>query len=253
VERIEGEVAWRCVNPACPAVVQETIRHYVSRNAMDIEGLGDERIAQLVAAGMLEDVPGLYRLDRDRLVELDGWGEKSADALLASIAASRTRELPRLLFALGIRMVGERIAKLLARSFGSLEALAAATEAELLAVEEVGPKVAASVQAFFADPRQKRRLAALRKAGVEPPPIEVTKRDLSLAGKTFVLTGKLESLSREEAASALEERGARVAGSVSKKTDVVVAGADAGSKLKKAEELGIPVWDEAKLAELLRG
>jgi DNA ligase (NAD+) len=252
VERLEGEVAWRCVNPACPAVVAETIRHFVSRNAMDIEGLGDERVAQLLADGLIDDVPALYSLDRAKLVELEGWGEKSADKLLESIERSKRRELPRLLFALGIRMVGERIAKLLARAFGTLDSLAAASEAELLEVDEVGPKVAASVRAFFADPRQQRRLAALAAAGVDPPPIPVAeKKTAPLAGKTFVLTGKLERLSREEATAALEELGARVAGSVSKKTDVVVAGEEAGSKLKKAEELGLPVWSEAKLLETL--
>jgi DNA ligase (NAD+) len=252
VERVEGEVASRCVNPACPAVVAETIRHFVSRNAMEIDGLGDERIAQLLAAGLLDDVPGLYNLDREKLVELEGWGEKSADKVLASVEASKRRELPRLLFGLGIRMVGERIAKLLARAFGSLDALAAASEEELLAVDEVGPKVAASLRAFFDDPRQRKRLAALRAAGVEPPPMPVEeRRALPLAGKTFVLTGALESLGRDEATAALEELGARVSGSVSKKTDVVVAGADAGSKLKKAQELGVAVWSEAELLRTL--
>lgn len=252
VEKVEGEVATRCVNPACPAVVAETLRHFVSRNAMEIDGLGDERIAQLLAAGLLHDVPGLYTLDRAKLVELEGWGEKSADKVLASVEASKRRELPRLLFGLGIRMVGERIAKLLARTFGSLDALAAASEAELLAVDEVGPKVAASLRAFFDDPRQRRRLEQLRAAGVEPPPMPASeRRSLPLAGQTFVLTGALEQLSRDEATAALEELGAKVAGSVSKKTSVVVAGAEAGSKLKKAEELGIPVWSEKELLQAL--
>ena len=248
VVRFEGEVATRCVNPECPAVRQETIRHYVSRNAMDIEGLGDEKIAQLVAAGMLTDLPGLYHLDREALAALAGWGEKSADNLLASLAESRHRPLARLLFALGIRMVGERTAKLLAQHFGSLTALEAASEEELQVVDEIGPKVAASVRAFFADPRQQRRLAALAAAGVEPPPVESpTAASLPLAGKTVVLTGKLASMSREEAAEKLEALGARVAGSVSKKTSFVVAGEDAGSKLDKARDLGIEILDEAGL------
>lgn len=252
VERVEGEVAWRCVNPTCPAVVAETIRHFVSRNAMEIDGLGDERIAQLLESGLLDDVPGLYSLERAKLVELEGWGEKSADRVLASIEASKRRELSRLLFALGIRMVGERIAKLLARAFGTLDALERAGEAELTAVDEVGPKVAASVRAFFDDPRQQLRLAALRRAGVDPPPVPaMERRSLPLAGQTFVLTGTLSALGREEATAALEELGARVAGSVSKKTSVLVAGADAGSKLKKAEELGVPVWGEKELLEAL--
>lgn len=252
VVRFEGEVATRCVNPECPAVRQETIRHYVSRNAMDIEGLGDERIAQLVAAGMVTDIPGLYDLDREALAALPGWGEKSADNLLAALGESRHRPLARLLFGLGIRMVGERTAKLLAQHFGSLERIAAATEEELQVVEEIGPKVAASVRAFFADPRQERRLGALLAAGVAPPAIDrPTAATRPLAGKTVVLTGRLESMSREEAAERLEALGARVAGSVSKKTSFVVAGEDAGSKLDKAKTLGIEIVDEAGLLQRL--
>jgi len=253
VVRFEGEVASRCANPECPAVRQETIRHYVSRNAMDIEGLGDEKIAQLVAAGHLTDIPGLYQLGRDLLAELPGWGEKSADNLLGAIDASRHRSLSRLLFGLGIRMVGERTAKLLAQHFGSLAALAQASEEELQMVDEIGPKVAASVRAFFADPRQQRRLAALAAAGVEPPAIErPVAATLPLAGKTVVLTGKLESMSREEAAEHLEALGARVAGSVSQKTSFVIAGEDAGSKLDKARALGIEILTEAEFLQRAR-
>lgn len=252
VTRFEGEVATRCVNPECPAVRQETIRHFVSRNAMDIEGLGDEKIAQLVAAGLVTDIPGLYRLEREALAALPGWGEKSADNLLASLAESCHRPLARLLFGLGIRMVGERTAKQLAQHFGALAALAAASEEELQVVDEIGPKVAASVRSFFADPRQQRRLAALAAAGVEPPPVErPTAASLPLAGKTVVLTGKLESMSREEATERLEALGARVAGSVSKKTSFVVAGEDSGSKLDKARSLGIEILDEAGLLKRL--
>jgi len=263
VVRFEGEVAWRCVNPACPAIVQESIRHYVSRNAMDIEGLGGERIAQLVEARLVDDLPALYHLKRDDLVALEGWGERSADNLLAQLEASKRRELHRFLFALGIRMVGERVAKLLARHFGSLAALEAASEAELQEVEEVGPKVAASVRAYFADPRLRRRLDALAAAGVEPPAQEPV-RDAptaaaeggagpasELAGKTVVLTGSLEQLTREEATERLEKLGARVSGSVSKKTHLVVAGEKAGSKLEKAKELGIQILNEPELLDLL--
>lgn len=263
IVRFEGEVAWRCVNPACPAIVQESIRHYVSRNAMDIEGLGGERIAQLVEARLVDDLPALYDLKRDDLVALEGWGERSADNLLAQLEASKRRELHRFLFALGIRMVGERVAKLLARHFGSLAALEAASEAELQEVEEVGPKVAASVRAYFADPRLRRRLDALAAAGVEPPAQEPV-RDAptaaaegsagpasELAGKTVVLTGSLEQLTREEATERLEKLGARVSGSVSKKTHLVVAGEKAGSKLEKAKELGIQILNEPELLDLL--
>ncbi len=252
VVRYEGEVAWRCVNPACPAMVAESIRHYVGRNAMDVEGLGDERIAQLLAEGRIADVPDLYALERDELAALDGWGKKSAEKLLASLEASKGRELHRLLFALGIRFVGERVAKLLARHFGSLAALEVATEEELVAVPEVGPKVAASVRAFFADPRQRGRLAALAAAGVAPPAVErAAAADSPWRGRTVVLTGTLATLSREEATARLEAAGARVASSVSKKTDFVVAGEKAGSKLDKARELGIEILDEASLLERL--
>ncbi|MFN7940947.1 MAG: NAD-dependent DNA ligase LigA [Thermoanaerobaculia bacterium] len=251
VARFAGEVAWRCVNPTCPAVVSESIRHFVGRNAMDIEGLGGERIDQLLRAGRIHDAPDLYRLRREELVDLEGWGEKSADNLLASIAASRRRELHRLIFALGIRFVGERVAKLLAAHFGRLAELESASEVDLLAVEEVGPKVAAAVRAFFDDPRQQSRLRALADAGVEPPPVARPRRDeLPLAGKTVVLTGRLESFSREEAGELLEALGARVASSVSKKTDLVIAGEDAGSKLDKARELGVPVAGEGELRRL---
>ncbi len=264
VTRFEGEVAWRCVNPDCPAILQESIRHFVSRNAMDIEGLGGERIAQLVEQKLIDDLPSLYLLKREALVELEGWGEKSADKLLGELEASRHRELHRFLFAVGIRMVGERVAKLLARHFGSLAALETASEEELMAVAEVGPKVAASVRAFFADPRQRRRLDALAAGGVEPPaqePVRDAPREeddgggtgpaSELAGKTVVLTGSLERLTREEATARLEALGARVASSVSKKTDFVVAGEKAGSKLEKARNLNVPVLDEAGLLELL--
>ena len=253
VMRCEGEVAWRCVNPTCPAVVAESIFHFAGRNAMDIEGLGGERIEQLLREGLLADYPDLYRLDRERLAALPGWGEKSADKLLASVAASRTRELHRLLFALGLRYVGERVARLLAAHFGTLEALAAAGEGELLEVAEVGPKVAAAIRAFFADERQGRRLAALAAAGVRPPAAAPPRGARPLAGRTLVLTGRLTRWSREEATERLERLGARVAASVSKKTDLVIAGEEAGSKLARARELGVPVAGEDELEKLLGG
>ncbi len=251
VSRAEGEVAWRCTNPICPAVVAESIRHFVSRNAMEIEGLGDERIDQLLAEAKIRDYPDLFCLRVEDLVDLDGWGERSAQKLLASIDESRRRELHRLLFAIGIRFVGERVAKLLALQFGTLPALASASDEELLAVPEVGPKVAAAIRAFFADERQRRRLDALAAAGVAPPVVERVVAPRPLLGKSVVLTGKLGQLTREEATARLEAFGARVASSVSKKTDLVVAGEDAGSKLDKARALGVPVTDEAGLVRLL--
>jgi DNA ligase (NAD+) len=251
VARLEGEVALRCLNPACPAVVQESIRHFVSRNAMDVEGLGDERIAQLLAERKIADLPDLFALRREDLVELEGWGERSADNLLAQLEAAKSRDLHRLLFGLGIRMVGERVAKVLARHFGSLEALERASVEELR--EVLGPKVAAGVRGFFDDPRQRARLAALRAAGVEPPAHErpAVAAGSPVRGKTVVLTGTLQSMSREEATAKLEALGAKVTSSVSKNTDLVVAGEKAGSKLEKAKALEVTVIDEAGLQELL--
>lgn len=254
VGRREGEVALRCGNPDCPAVLQESIRHFASRNAMDVEGLGDERIAQLRSAGLLPDLAALYALDRERLAALPGWGERSADNLLASLAESRTRPLDRFLFALGIRFVGERVARHLAEAFGSLEALAAAGEEELLAVPEVGEKVAAAVREFFAEPRQQERLRHLAEAGVRPPAREPRRpRELPLAGRTFVLTGRFAALGREQATARLEALGARVAGSVSRKTTALFAGEEGGSKRQRAEELGVPVLGEEELLALLSG
>lgn len=252
VERREGEVAVRCGNPDCPAALQESIRHYASRNAMDIEGLGDERIAQLRGAGLLPDLAALYALDRERLAALPGWGERSADNLLASLAESRNRPLARFLFALGIRFVGERVARHLAEAFGSLEALAGASEEELLAVPEVGEKVAAAVREFFADPRQRERLRHLAAAGVRPPGQEPRRPvALPLAGRTYVLTGRFAALGREEATRRLEALGARVAGSVSRKTTALFAGEEGGSKRQRAEGLGVPVLGEEELLALL--
>jgi DNA ligase (NAD+) len=253
VERLEGEVALRCVNPICPAVVAESIAHFVGRDAMEIDGLGGERIEQLLREGRIRDFPDLYRLRKEELVGLEGWGERSAEKLLASIDASRDRELPRFLFAIGIRGVGERVAKLLAAHFGSLEALAAATEEALVAVPEIGPKLARAIRDHFEDGRQRARLEALAAAGVRPPAIEAPRGTQRLAGRTIVLTGRLERSTREAASAALEALGARVAGSVSKKTDFVVAGGEAGSKRAKAESLGVPVVDEAWLERVLAG
>jgi len=253
VVRLEGEVALRCVNPLCPAVRAESIRHYVGRNAMDVEGLGEEKIDQLLKEGLIADFPDLYGLEAKRLAGLEGWGERSAEKVLASLDASKSRELGRLLFALGIRFVGERIARLLANRFGSLDALAAASEEALQETPEVGPKVASAVRAFFDDPRQRDRVERLRAAGVEPPPVEAPAADGPLAGKTVVITGRLEAGSREEVARRLEALGARVASSVSKKTDYLVAGEEAGSKLEKANRLGVEVIDETGLEKWLGG
>ena len=247
VVRDAEEVATRCVNPACPAVVREALRHFCSRRAMDIEGLGEKLVDQLVTAGLLTDVASIYALRAEDLAALERWGEKSAGNLMAQIEASKGNDLSRLIFALGIRHVGEKAARILARRFRTVDGVAAATEDELQRAEEVGPNTAAAVIAWFAHPRHRELIDRLRGYGVNfesreeaPPP------DGALLGKTVVVTGTLEGTTREEAEARLESAGARVAGAVSKKTDYLVAGEAAGSKLEKAKSLGVPVvtWAE---------
>ncbi|MCA1582225.1 MAG: NAD-dependent DNA ligase LigA [Acidobacteria bacterium] len=247
VVRDAEEVATRCVNPACPAVVREALRHFCSRRAMDIEGLGEKLVDQLVTAGLLTDVASIYGLRAEDLAALERWGEKSAGNLMAQIETSKGNDLSRLIFALGIRHVGEKAARILARRFRTLDGLAAATAEELQRAEEVGPNTAAAVVTWFAHARHRELLERLRGYGINfesreeaPPP------DGALLGRTVVVTGALEGISREEAEARLESAGARVAGSVSKKTDYLVAGEAAGSKLEKARSLGVPVvtWAE---------
>ncbi len=254
VAREEGEVATRCVNPACPAVVREALRHFCSRRAMRIEGLGEKLVDQLVREGLLTDVASIYALTADSLAKLDRWGEKSASNLIAEIEQSRESDLSRLLFALGIRHVGEKAAGTLARRFGSLDALVQATEDDLQGVEEVGPNTAAAVVAWFSHPRHRELVERLRGHGVnflskEPRPAAGG----PLAGKTVVITGSLPGVTRDEAARRLEAAGARIAGSVSKKTDYVVAGEAAGSKLEKAKSLGVETVSWERMLELLEG
>lgn len=253
VVRFPGEVALRCVNPACPAIVAGSVAHFASRNAMDIEGLGDKLIEQLLREKLLHDYTSIYELAAADLRRLDGWGEKSAQNLLAEVEKSKSRELQHLLFALGIRFVGERAARLLAEHFGELEPLAAASAEELQRIPEIGPKVAESVVAFFADPGNRERLEKLRRHGLA---MRQTRRRPVVAagpfaGKTVVLTGTLQHSTREEASALLEAAGAKIAGSVSKKTHLVIAGENAGSKLDKARLLGVEVIDEATFRERL--
>ncbi len=252
--RYEGEVAWRCVNAACPAIVRESVSHFASRNAMDVEGLGDKLIDQLLAKRLITDYTSLYSLRQEDLQGLEGWGEKSAVNLLAQIEKSKGRTLAHLLHALGIRFVGQRVGRILADHFGDLDKLAAATAEQLEEVPEIGPKVAASVLRFLGDEHNRERLEALRAAGVDltQPRAETADEASPVAGKTIVLTGALSEMTRGEAKKRLEALGARVSGSVSKKTDLVVAGEKAGSKLKKAQALGVEVTDEKGLLELLR-
>jgi DNA ligase (NAD+) len=247
VVREAGEVATRCVNPACPAVVREALRHFCGRRAMNIEGLGEKLVDQLVTAGLLTDVASIYDLKAADLAELERWGEKSAANLVDEIQKSKGNDAARLLFALGIRHVGEKAAKTLVGHFGSLDALAAASEDELQAVEEVGPNTAAALRAWFSHPRHVELVEKLRRRGVR---LDGQQRPRNaegpLTGKSVVLTGSLSGITREEAAQRLAAAGARVSGSVSKKTDYVVVGESAGSKLDKAKALGVPVvtWDE---------
>ena len=248
----EGEAVARCTGAfSCPAQRQEAIRHFASRRAMDIEGLGEKLVEQLVEEGIVASPADLYSLTVEQLAGLGRRVEKSAANLKAAIERSKRTTLPRLLYALGIREVGEATALALARHFGDLDSLISASEDEIQRVPDVGPVVAAHVAAFFASREHRRVIERLKEAGLAWPPLERLSGDLPLSGQTFVLTGTLEGLTREQAGEALIALGAKVAGSVSKKTRYVVAGADPGSKLEKARELGIEVLDEQALKRLL--
>jgi DNA ligase (NAD+) len=251
VERPAGEAMRYCPNVSCPGRILESIVHFASRDAMDIRGLGYERVRQLLEAGVIADVADLYELKAAQLMELDRFAEQSAGQLVAAIEASKTRPLSTLLFGLGIRHVGKNVAQLLARRFGTMAALREASEAVINEVPGVGPAIAAAVVGFFATPRNRGLVDRLDRAGLRQDEPRAVAVDGPLAGKTYVLTGTLPSLSRPEAGELIEQAGGRVASSVSGKTDVVVAGADAGGKLAKARELGIEVIDEAELVRRL--
>jgi len=253
VVKFDGEVAVRCVNPACPAIVKESIRHFVSRNAMNIEGLGGRLIDQLLSQGLLVDYTSLYALRRSDLEGLEGWGELSAKNLQAELEKSKRTELGNVLFALGIRFVGQRAARLLADRFGSVEAISEATTEALVDVDGIGEKVAASVRAFFDDEENRARIVKLSAAGVQLDHVERRAVDEShpLAGKRFVITGTLAGRSRSQAKKDLEAVGAVVSGSVSSRTDYLLAGDKAGSKLKKAKDLGVEILDEEAYLGLL--
>jgi DNA ligase (NAD+) len=255
VLRLEGEAVARCTGGfTCRAQRQEALRHFASRRALDIEGLGDKLVEQLVEHREVRTPADLYSLSLAQLSELERMGEKSAANLLAAIEKSKSTTLPRLLYGLGIREVGEATALALARHFGSLERLMNADEAAIRQVPDIGPVVAAQVAAFFASPEHRRVIKELRDKGVQWPDVSTVSPEehASLSGKTFVLTGTLERLTREGAQEALTARGAKVSGSVSKKTSYVVAGSDPGSKLARARELGVRVLDEEEFLALLR-
>ncbi len=253
VHRAEGEVAYRCVNSACPARLKESLLYFAGRRAMNIDGLGEALVDQLVDKGLVRDVADLYALTHEQVANLERMGDKSAGNLREEIDNSKKASLARLIFALGIRFVGERTGQLLADHFASLDKLAKATEEELLEVEEVGPRVAESILEFFREPQNLKVIEKLRKAGLQFESAKVHKPEGNLAGKQFVLTGTLPRYSRDEAKKMIEEAGGRVTGSVSKKTDYVVVGADPGSKLDKARSLGVKTIEEGELLKLLGG
>jgi DNA ligase (NAD+) len=253
VVREEGESARRCINVDCPARLKESILHFASRGVMNIDGIGEALVDQLVDRGLVKSVADLYQLTGAQLATLDRMGEKSAAKLLAHIARSKLNPLPRVIAALGIRFVGGRTATLLAEALGSLDAIAAASADDLQQVKEVGPKVAESIVQFFREPRNRELVERLRAANLDLTYLFDRPADGPLTGLTFVLTGALPNLSREQAKALIERAGGKVAGSVSKKTSYVVAGEDAGRKLDKARALGIAVVDEGTLRSLIEG
>jgi DNA ligase (NAD+) len=251
IHRVEGEVAFRCLNAACPAKRRESLLHYAGRHAMNIDGLGEKIVDQLVEKNMVKDVADLYSLKLEEVAELERMAEKSAQNLLDEIEASKRNSLSRLFYALGILFVGERTGQLLAEHFSSLDELAAATQEQLEEVPEVGPKVANSIVQFFSEPANRQLIKKLEKAGVRPTAEKREVKSNNLAGKSFVFTGGLANRSREDAGEIVKQHGGTVSGSVSKKTSYVVVGTDPGSKYDKAKDLGVPILSEAEFEKLI--
>jgi DNA ligase (NAD+) len=251
IHKVEGEVAYRCVNSACPAKLKESIQHFASRHAMDINGLGEKVVDQLVEMGMVKDVADLYSLKMEEVAELDRMAEKSAQNLIDEIQGSKKQPLDRLIYALGIQFVGERTGQLLADHFSSLDELASGTAEELENVSEVGPKVASSITEFFSEPANRNLIKKLNKAGVRPTAEKREVKSQKLAGKSFVFTGGLANRSREAAGELVQQHGGKISSSVSKKTDYVVVGTDPGSKYDKAKELGVAILTESEFEKLL--
>jgi DNA ligase (NAD+) len=250
VVRTEGEVDYRCVNANCPAKLRETILHFASRGVMNIDGMGDALVNQLTERGLVKNVADIYQLTKGDLLSLERMGDKSAQNILDEIENSKKLPLERLIYGLGIRMVGERTAQFLAEDFGSMEALERATVEELQNVNEVGPRIAESIVEFFGVAANRKLIERLREAGLTLTG-KKKQRGTKLAGKTFVLTGTLAHFTRDEAKKMIEDAGGKVTGSVSKKTDYVIAGADAGSKLDKAKDFGVKVVDEKEMEKIL--
>jgi DNA ligase (NAD+) len=251
VVRAEGEADHRCVNANCPAKLRETIRHFASRGIMNIEGMGDALVNQLVDAGLVKSVADIYDLSQEQLANLERMGKKSAQNILREIENSKKLPLERVIYGLGIGMVGERTAQFLAEHFGSMDALMTANGDQLQAVAEIGPRVSQSIREFFAEPKNVALVEKLRQAGLTFKGAK-KQRGTTLAGKTFVLTGTLEHFTRDEAKKLIEDAGGKVSGSISKKTDYVVAGEEAGSKLDKARALGVAVIGEKEMEELVK-
>lgn len=251
IHKAEGEVAYRCVNAACPAKRKESLLHFAGRHAMDIDGLGDKIVDQLVDKEIVKDVADLYSLKLDQVADLERMAEKSAQNLLDEIAASKKQPLSRLIYALGMRFVGERTGQLLAENFGSLEELEEAKSEDLEKVTEVGPKVSESIVEFFSEPANRKLIKKLHAAGVRPTAEKREIKSQKFAGKSFVFTGALERHSREEAGELVLQHGGKLSGSVSKKTDYVVVGADPGSKYDKAKELGVTILSESEFEKLI--
>ena len=249
--RLEGESAKRCINLACPAQIKERIKHFASKNAMDIDGLGEKLINQLVDKNIIRDVSDIYFLSKEHLSNLERIADKSAENILTAIQSSRNRSLDRLIFGLGIRFVGEHIARILVKAFGTLERLATATTDELLAIHEIGPQVADSLVDFFANRENRGILNRLEKGGVTFRSAELKTVSKILEGKTFVFTGALKKFTRSEGERMVEDLGGRAASSVSKNTDFVVVGDSPGSKAQKAKELGIKLISEAEFMEMI--
>lgn len=252
VVRMEGEAARRCIGISCPAQIRGHIGHFASRGALDIEGLGEKMVTQLVASGLIRDPADLFLLTKEQLLGLERMAEKSASNLLAAIARAKNPTLDRLIYALGIRHVGEQTAKRLAQAYGTLDALTAATAAELQTVRDIGPEVAASIADFFREPANLRVVEKLRSGGVAPRETEPPQA-APLAGKTFLFTGTLSRMGRSEAKALVESLGGTVAGSVTKGTDYLVAGEAAGSKMEKARQAGIAILDEEAFFALVQG
>jgi DNA ligase (NAD+) len=251
VVRAEGEAASRCINSNCPARLKETVLHFVARGVMDIDGMGTALVDQLVDRGMVKSIADLYNVTLEQLLQLERMGKKSAEKIIDNINKSRNRPLPRVLNGLGIPFVGERTAQLLADAFGDLDRIAKADADELQSADEVGPKVAESIRGFFHEPLNRELVERLRAAGLQFTHEVKRVEGGPLAGKVFVITGTLPNMSREEAKAKIEAAGGKVTDSVSKKTSYLLAGEAAGSKLAKAQQLGVTVLDEQALLELM--